>query len=512
MFWLNEIVDEIEKRHPNGEVLVQSGGSPSGKYHLGHLRELVTADAIMLELRRRGRKAKHIYYLDDLDALRKVPVNVPNHFEKYLGQSLCDIPAPDGSNTSYAEFFLKDLVVACETLGIEIEFIRSHIKYREGYFVPAIERALERLVTVRSVLENISGRKLSDDWSPIQVNEDGYLKKRPFVSIDKSSKTITYIDKSGDQKTTSYAKGEVKLDWRLDWPARWWLMNISVEPFGRDHATKGGSYDTGLALMQDVYEAVPPVPVPYDFINMAGDTKKMSASKGTGLDIIESAELMPAEVIRYFILRSEPGKRLYFDPVEGLVQLMDEYAAFSARTDRNEGEEQLFYVCSHGQSQTTVSRVPFSHLVASYQASLKDPKRTIEVIKRTEHAEMANQDADIIIKELAFIDAWLYQRAPDDVKFSLVDDKPTKTSMSKEQRLFLTKLGEKIASAPVNADGEWFHKAIYELKETSGLSPKEMFAILYTVLIGKTSGPRAGYFLSILPREWLLSRLKMDQK
>ena len=64
MFWLNEIVDEIEKRHPEGEVLVQSGGSPSGTYHLGHLRELVTADAVMLELRRRGRQAKHIYFLD----------------------------------------------------------------------------------------------------------------------------------------------------------------------------------------------------------------------------------------------------------------------------------------------------------------------------------------------------------------------------------------------------------------------------------------------------------------
>ena len=511
MFWLNEIVDEIEKRHPEGEVLVQSGGSPSGTYHLGHLRELVTADAVMLELRRRGRQAKHIYFLDDLDALRKVPVNVPDHFEKYLGQSLCDIPAPDGSESSYAEFFLKDLVDACQTLGIEIEFIRSHIKYREGYFVTAIERSLARLDTVKQVLESISGRKLGDDWSPIQVNEDGYLKKRPFVAIDTKAKTISYLDKKGDTKSTSYTHGEVKLDWRLDWPARWWLMNISVEPFGRDHATKGGSYDTGVALMKEVYEAVPPIPVPYEFINMAGDTKKMSASKGTGLDMLESAELMPPEVIRYFILRSEPSKRLYFDPVDGLVQLMDEYAAFSARTDRNAGEEQLFYVCSHGQNNSTVSRVPFSHLVASYQASLKNPERTIDVISRTEHAEIATADAAIIVKELAFIDAWLQQRAPDEVKFSLLEDAPDTTTLSEQERAFLVKLGEKISSAPVDADGEWFHKAIYELKDQSGLSPKDMFALLYTILIGKSSGPRAGYFLSILPRDWLIERLKKVQ-
>ena len=95
---LNTIVDELVSRHPDtGEILIESGGSPSGTHHLGHLRELVTADAIMLELRRRGRQARHIYFVDDLDALRKVPANIPAEYEKYLGMPLCDVPAPDGS-------------------------------------------------------------------------------------------------------------------------------------------------------------------------------------------------------------------------------------------------------------------------------------------------------------------------------------------------------------------------------------------------------------------------------
>ena len=56
MNWLNQIADEVEARFPEGEILVESGGSPSGTYHLGHMRELVTCDAILLELRRRGRR------------------------------------------------------------------------------------------------------------------------------------------------------------------------------------------------------------------------------------------------------------------------------------------------------------------------------------------------------------------------------------------------------------------------------------------------------------------------
>lgn len=511
MQWLNQLVDQIEKQHPDGEVLVQSGGSPSGAYHLGHLRELVTADAIMLELRRRGRKARHIYFSDDLDALRKIPVNIPPEYEKYLGKSLCDIPAPDGSNKSYAEYFLQDLVDACKTLGIEVEFIHSHQKYRDGFFVPAIERSLERLSKAREALETISGRKLGDEWSPIQVNEGGYLKKRPFVSLDTKKKAITYLNKEGKEQVTSYAKGEVKLDWRLDWPARWWLMEINVEPFGRDHATKGGSYDTGVQLMKDVFEAPAPLPVPYDFINMAGDTKKMSASKGTGLNASEGATIMPAEVIRFFILRSEPKKRLYFDPVEGVVQLMDEFAALSAKPDKSESEQQLMYVCTHGQQQQTVSRVPFSHLVASYQASLKDVAKTIDVIKRTEHAEVATADAEIIKREIEFIDAWLEKRAPEEVKFALIDDLTKLSDLTDNQKAFLLELGERVAAAPPDADGEWFHKAVYDLKDSSGLTPKDMFGALYQVIIGKQSGPRAGYFLSILPREWLADRLQLKR-
>lgn len=509
MQWLDQIVDELIARHPEGEILIESGGSPSGTHHLGHMREFVTADAILLELRRRGRQARHIYFVDDLDAFRKVPVDIPADYDQYLGMPLCDIPAPDGSDQSYADFFLQQLKDATSALGVEVEFIRAHEKYRSGFYVPAIERALERIPQARQALETVSGRKLDEHWTPIQVMENGRLKNRKFVGIDTDSKTVTYIDGEGNERAVRYDAGEVKLDWRLDWPGRWWLQNVMAEPSGRDHMTKGGSYDTGVQIMRDVYEAEPPYPIAYDFINMAGDTKKMSASKGTGLDAVEGSQIMPPEVVRFFILRAAPSKRLYFDPVNGVVQLMDEFAAFAAREDRSENEEKLLYVCTHGQDRKTVSRIPFSHLVASYQASLKDADRTLDVIKRTEHAKNAVEDADIIRNELKFIDNWLTKRAPEDVKFALLETIDT-NEFTETQRAFLTALGDKVAEAPEDADGAWFHNAIYELKDAMGLQPKEMFMTLYQAIIGKQSGPRAGWFLSILPRDWLVARLRLQ--
>jgi len=507
MQWLNKVVDEIAAKHPDGEVVIESGVSPSGTYHVGTLREVLTCDAVLLELKRRGRQARHVHYVDDLDVFRKVPNNVPPEFDKHLGKPLCDVPAPDGSSQSYADYFLNDFLTAAKKLHMDMDVIRSHEKYRAGNMTDVVEIALENVAKIREAIEEISGRQLEKDWAPIQVMEGGYLKNRRFVSIDKAAKAVTYLDAEDKEQATSYAKGEVKLNWRVDWPARWWQLGIQVEPFGRDHATKGGSYDTGAEIVKEVFGGQAPYPVPYNFINLAGETKKMSKSTGEIIAISDFTKVMPAEVVRYFTLRYAPEKLLFFDPEEGVVKLIDDYAALLAR-QRSDDDQQTIDICSVG-TDTTVSSVPFSHLVASYQAALKDPAKTLEIISRTEHGGTVGKQQEIIKKELAFIGEWLKKWAPEDVKFELAE-KVDAGRFTDEQKTFLARLADTIAGAPADADGEWFHKAIYELKEAGNLMPEQVFAPLYQALIGKNSGPRAGWFLSILPRDWLLKRLRLE--
>lgn len=509
MQWLNKVVDELLKRRPDGEIIVSSGVSPSGAYHLGTLREILTAEAIAYEVRRRGRQAKHLHIVDDLDVFRKVPVNVPENFSQHLGKPLCDVPAPDGSNQSYADYYVKDLFVAAEKMHLELEIVRAHEKYRAGFFTEAIEKALAEKDKIKTILEKISGHKVDDNWSPIQVIEDGYLKNRPFVSLNTNDKTLVFRDKDGSDRQTGYAKGEVKLNWRVDWPARWWLLGVQAEPFGRDHATKGGSYDTGAVLVKDIFGAEAPIPLPYNFINRTGQTKKMSKSAGDTITASELLEMLPAEVVWFFILRYAPDKQLFFDEGPTLMRLVDEFSELLSKPDKNAADKQLIDRCLHGVDQPTVSRVPFSHLVASYQAALKDADKTLEIIGRTEHAEVVDKDAAIIKAELKFIDTWLAKRAPDDLKFSLLD-KLDLSQFSDAEKQFLNQLADKVENAPQNADGDWFHKAIYEFKDSTGLEPKELFSTLYKALIGKTSGPRAGWFLSILPRNWLIKRLRLE--
>ncbi len=508
MFWLTKVVDELIARVPEGEIVVSSGVSPSGTYHLGTLREVLTAEAIHREVKHRGRSSRHIHVVDDLDVFRKVPVGVPKSFEKYLGMPLCDVPAPDGSDKSYADYYLQDLLQAAEGLGLEMEIMRAHEKYRSGYFVDAIEKALANLEVIKNILQEISGRQLDEQWSPVQVVEDGYLKNRRFISIDTTAKTITCENKAGQPQTISYEHGEVKLNWRIDWPARWWKLGVSAEPFGRDHATKGGSYDTGERLVKEVFDAEAPLPLPYNFINRSGDTKKMSKSAGDTVTAADLLQLLPAEIVWFFVLRYSPDKLLFFDEGPTLIRLVDEYAELIAKTDKTDEESQLLAICG-GSGERIVSRIPFSHLVASYQAALQDAQKTLEVIRRTEHVQTVDEDEQIIVQELRYIHNWLEHSAPEDVKFSLADSVDA-GAYDDRQKQFLLALAGKIEDAPADADGEWFHKAIYGFKESMDLNPKDMFTTLYKVLINKDAGPRAGWFLSLLPRDWLLKRLRLE--
>lgn len=54
------------------------------------------------------------------------------------------------------------------------------------------------------------------------------------------------------------------------------------------------------------------------------------------------------------------------------------------------------------------------------------------------------------------------------------------------------------------------HETIYQAKEEANLQPAQAFKTLYLLLLNKESGPKAGWFLSSLPQEWLIKRLRRE--
>ncbi|TAK88821.1 lysine--tRNA ligase [Patescibacteria group bacterium] len=500
-FWLDLAADEIIRRYPDGEIIVSSGISPSASYHIGHFREIMTAEALTWAVRQRGRQARHLHVVDDFDPLRKRYDFLPKEFEQYVGWPISLVPNPtDSKYGSYADHFFAEFEQHLEPMGIKPEIIRSYRDlYQPGKMAPYITQALSKVDRIREIFKAKSNRELPADWTPVTVlQEDNRFAKGELNTFNKDKETIN---------DTPFNDGRVKLDWRLDWPARWALLGVQVEPFGaQEHGASGSSYDTGVDFARDIFGIEPPYDAArYGHIHRPGENIKMSSSKGNGVTPEEALKIMPAEILRYFIVRSRPERKLIFDPGQGLYNLIDEFAAVQDDPDHEFRDAYNFAVA--GDTKRVISSVPFKHLVQVYQAAQGDEGQTLEVLRRTDYKDEVENERDIIIAELTFVKNWLEKYAPDEVKFQVQKELP-QADLSAAQQKFLDLLATKIEDHSGDIDGQTMHQLIYAAKDEAELQPKEAFQALYQVILGKLYGPKAGWFLASLDRDWLTKRLK----
>ncbi|MDF2460606.1 MAG: Lysyl-tRNA synthetase [Candidatus Saccharibacteria bacterium] len=502
--WLDSLAEQVNQQFPDGEVTVSSGHSPSGVYHVGTLREIMTANAITWALKRAGRRAKHVDFVDDFDAFRKVPVDVPEEWKKHIGVPLRLVPDPWGDcHESYGDHRLASLNEGLVPLGVQPdEQISGYDNYQQGVFVDQIVASLDRLDEARRILTEVGGRQLDEHWAPVQIMDDNHnLRTRKFSGWEDGK--VKWKDREGQTGTVGLDEGKVKLDWRLDWPARWAKFKVTVEPFGRDHATKGGSYDTGAVLVDKLYDGKAPFPVPYEFINSVGQTKKMSKSSGDVLTPKDALDVMPPEILRYFVIGSRPSRTLSFDPGLGLYTLVDEFSKVA------NGEATAAVAYAHaGSSAEMIAQVPFNHLVAVYQAARQQPVEVKAILERTGYAEAAKEQWPVVERELAFVHNWLEKYAPDSVKFKVHDELPD-VKLSDEQRQALTELAQAIEAKKL--DGQGMHDAVYAAAEAAGIKASQVFQVIYRALLNQDSGPKAGWFLASLDQEWLVDRLRLSK-
>ncbi len=512
-YWLDSVTDQIIEQYPEGEIIVSSGISPSASYHIGHFREVLTADGLAWAIRQRGRKARHLHFVDNFDPLRKRYSFLPETYEQYVGWPICLVPAPDGSDKSYATYFSEEFQKQAAKMGVDMEVIYSYEdQYQNGKMAPMIEAAVEHGAEIRKIFDTVANRQLPADWMPIQIlSDDNSFNEWRYKSIDKKAKTITCINQAGTENKVSYTDGRVKLNWRLDWPARWALWGVQVEPYGKEHATKGGSYDTGAEFVRVVYGAQPPFPLPYDTINLIGDTKKMSSSLGNLVTPAEALEIMPPEILRYFVYRNLPKRVLYFDSGLGLYNLIDEYSKTEEAVMNGQPHEfaGAYKVASAISQDRTITSIPFNHLVSVYQAAQGDTAGIIDILNRTGYEKVVSGQKAILEREIPYAANWLKKYAPESVKFSVQKQLPD-VVLSEEQIIFADTLADKLGAAG-DLNGQAMHETIYAAKEVADIQPAQAFKALYLLILGKESGPKAGWFLSSLPREWLVKRLKREE-
>ncbi|MEM6408420.1 MAG: lysine--tRNA ligase, partial [Pseudomonadota bacterium] len=243
------LLKRYEKAAPEKSyVLFETGYGPSGLPHIGTFGEVARTTMI-----RRAFEVisdiptKLICFSDDLDGMRKVPGNVPNPemLEPHLQRPLTDVPDPFGTHDSFGAHNNAKLNSFLDTFGFEYEFISSTEFYRSGQFDEVLLRAAEKYDDVMAVMLKSLREERQETYSiflPIHP-ETGRVLYVPMKNVDAAKGEVTFDDDDGREWTVPVTGGNVKLQWKPDFGARWAALDVDFEMYGKDHSTNTPIYD-----------------------------------------------------------------------------------------------------------------------------------------------------------------------------------------------------------------------------------------------------------------------------
>ena len=136
--------------------------------------------------------------------------------------------------------------------------------------------------------------------------------------------------------------GNAKLPWNLEWAAQWSLFGVTIEPNGKDLATAGGSRDRSDAIAREVFEREPPLNFPYEFLNIGGQ-EDVDVQGAWAPPPTRFTEIVPPEQTRFLFVRPRPESAIEFDPegTDAVPRLFDEFDRLGAATAGREVKGEL---------------------------------------------------------------------------------------------------------------------------------------------------------------------------
>ncbi len=514
MFWVDEIVEDILKKQNKDEYLITDWKTPSGHIHIGALRGVIIHELVRHALADKGKKALFQYGFDDYDPMDGFPVYLDPSFKKYMGMPLSNIPAPDGKSASYADQYANEFIEVIKGLGYNVKFVKTSEMYKVGFFDEAIKITLDHADEIRKIYFEVSGAKKDQDWYPLNVICPVCGKTGSTKVIGWDSKKVRFqclpnqvewAKGCGYEGEIEPFKGNAKLPWKVEWPAKFYLFKMDIEGEGKDHATKGGSREIADTICRQVYKHTPPYDIPYEWILISG--AKMSSSKGVGATAKNVYVFLPSNILRFLFTKTKYRRTADFNP-EGdtILTLYDDYdrvlAAYHA--DPKSDLARAFYFAEIGIEKELPNYVlRFSKIANMLQMPRAD------IFKYAEE-EKGNKLTDIEIEEIkhriSVAKEWLNKFAPEEMKFVVQETMP-QVKINDNQKLFLKKLLDRLQSLE-KWDGQEIHTLIHDVKNELSINPKEAFSALYRVFLNKDYGPQAGWFLGALDKNFILNRLK----
>jgi lysyl-tRNA synthetase class 1 len=475
-----------------GAVVFETGYGPSGMPHIGTFGEVARTSMVRHAFEvMTGARTRLICFSDDMDALRKVPDNVPNKdmLTAHIGKPLSRVPDPFSNEyPSFAAHNNSRLMRFLDAFGFDYEFLSATECYASGMMDATLLKMLAAYDKVMDIILPTLGPDRRATYSPfLPISErTGEVLQVPMIARDVEAGTVTYIDPETDERIeTPVTGGRVKCQWKADWAMRWVALGVDYEMAGKDLIDS-------VTLSSKICRALggtPPEGFNYElFLDERGE--KISKSKGNGLSMEDWLTYAPPESLSLFMYQKpRTAKRLYFDVIPKTV---DEYYAFLSAYAGESLEARLTNPAWHihgGEPPAGGMPVSFNLLLNLVSASNAEDKAVLWGFIRRYAPGVSPETQPELDKLVGHAIAYFHDFVKPAKKFRAPTD---------QERAAIAQLYERLGELDAGASGEEIQAVVYEVGKAHAFEPlRAWFQALYEVLLGQTQGPRFGSFVEL---------------
>ena len=484
------LLKRYEKAPPEkGYVLFETGYGPSGLPHIGTFGEVLRTTMIRHAFQQISDIPTRLFcFSDDLDGMRKVPGNVPNQemLQEHLQKPLTSVPDPFGEFESFGHHNNAMLRRFLDTFGFEYEFYSATDFYKSGQFDTTLLRAAERYDDIMKVMLKSLREERQQTYSiflPLHP-ETGRVLYVPMKNVDAAKGEITFDDEDGREWTLPVTGGNVKLQWKPDFGARWAALGVDFEMYGKDHSTNTPIYDRICEILGT------PAPEHFTYELFLDDKgQKISKSSGNGISIDEWLSYASSESLSYFMYQKpKTAKRLFFDVIPRAV---DEYHQQLRAYPGQDAAGKLNNPVHHIHN----GDVPESRMVVSFAMLLNLASVASAQDKETLWGFINRYAPDASPETHPDLDA----AAGSAVKYYEDFVAPTKTyrAPTELEREALTDLRDQLAAYDGPVKDEALQSIVYAVGRDRFDPLRDWFKAIYETLLGASQGPRFGGFIAL---------------
>lgn len=520
--WIDKLAAELVDREKElGRSLdmlrVESGLGASGIPHIGSLGDAVRSYGVKLALEDMGYDSELVAYSDDMDGLRKVPDGLPDGAAEglleYLAMPVSLIPDPFGCYDSYGSHMSGILLEGLDRLGIRYKFQRAYDTYREGLLAEQAHAILRQADRAGDMIREMVGQEKFTRTLPYFAVCGGC--KRLYTTnsyrYDERSRLVYYecrdtqvgghaISGCGHRGSVPIDGGLGKLAWKVEFAARWAAFDIRFEAYGKDIMDSVAINDR---ISDEILERPPPHHIRYEmFLDHGG--KKISKSAGNVVTTQDWLDVGSSQSLLMLLYKRIRGARhLGIQDVPALMQEYNELEAIyfgRVRLDNAERTVRLkgLYEYANLLRPPAEQPAPINYALLVELARTFREDRVASIVRRlARYKVLPDEEAadgrvlDLIRMACRFADTQVAERRE-------------KVDVSAEMRRAIGALVDALRRHP-DADPQG---AVFDAARACGVRPRELFPVLYRILLGSGRGPRLGPLITDIGTERVAKTLE----